>query len=172
MILDPTARVAEALRLTRAGRLAEATALLQGVPQKQTSAEASEGFDRESTRTAGGRGRLIEMAPPRLGSTHWTAPGVDAEGHTSAARSEGSAQPNIAEAMRGFLARFGKHGSSGGERDMATGRTDHPCEAQPPLPRHSQGLLIWSSRRDPRGFEGCCRRSRRLFLMRAGRRLV
>ena len=121
MILDPTARIAEALRLTRGGRLAEATALLQGVPQRQMSAEASEGFDRESTRTAGRRRRLIEMAPPRLASTHWTAPGVHAEGHTGAARSEGSAQPNKAEAVRGFLARLGKHGSSGGVRDMAGG---------------------------------------------------
>jgi hypothetical protein len=44
MILDPNAQLAEALLLTRAGRLAEATALLQGLPQKRKSPEASEGL--------------------------------------------------------------------------------------------------------------------------------
>jgi hypothetical protein len=71
MILDPNTRMAEAVRLTRAGRLAEATALLQGVPQ--SSPEASEGFDRESMRTAFRGGQLIDAVSPRSGSTHWTA---------------------------------------------------------------------------------------------------
>ena len=119
MILDPNARMAEAVRLTRAGRLAEATALLQGVPQKQKSPEASEGFDREAMRTGFRGEQLIDAVSPRSGATHWTAPGAGAQRHTIPALSKGLAQPDMAEAMRGFLERLGKCGSGGGLREMA-----------------------------------------------------
>jgi hypothetical protein len=68
VILNPNARMTEAVRLTRAGRLAEATALLQGLPQKAKSPEASGGFDRESMRTAMRGGQPIDMVPLRSGS--------------------------------------------------------------------------------------------------------
>jgi poly(hydroxyalkanoate) depolymerase family esterase len=126
MILDPNTRMAEAVRLTRAGRLAEATALLQGVPQ--SSPEASEGFDRESMRTAFRGGQLIDAVSPRSGSTHWTA---SAQRHSTAAPSEDLAQPNMAEAMRGFLEHLGKCGSGGGLREMAG---DLPQNAKTSLP--------------------------------------
>jgi hypothetical protein len=52
MILNLNASMAEATRLTRAGRLAEAMALLQGLPQKSKSPEAPQGVDRNPMRTA------------------------------------------------------------------------------------------------------------------------
>src|SRR5215472_8152299 len=93
----------EAVRLTRAGRLAEATALLQGVPQERKSPEAAERFDRASMRTALRGGQLIDMAPLCSGSPCWTTSGANAQQHTVGHLSEGLAQPNIGEATRGFF---------------------------------------------------------------------
>ena len=75
MISDLKVRMGEALRLTSAGRLTEATALLQGLPQNVESSEVSKGIKRESTTRAGRSGQLIDMVPPRSTSGHWTAPG-------------------------------------------------------------------------------------------------
>jgi hypothetical protein len=50
MISDLNERIAEAMRLTRARQLAEATALLQRWSQKPESPEASEQRDRDSVR--------------------------------------------------------------------------------------------------------------------------
>ena len=116
MILDPTARIAEALRLTRAGRLAEATALLQGVPQKQTSAEASEGFGRESTRTVGRRGRLIERRVPS--ERRWRArpPGQ----HSNRARRQLLS-----------LNRDGRQGADGGYKEGNSPYSGHRFDPNP-----------------------------------------
>ena len=135
MILDPNARMAEVVRLTRAGRLAEATALLQRVPQKQQSPEASKARDPESMSMALRGGQPVGMVPPRSRPTYWTAPGVDAQQHTVAALSEGSAQPNMAEVMRGLLDRLGQRGASRGLRGMAG---DFAQNAKPCLPGGSR----------------------------------
>ena len=52
MTLNLNASMAEVTRLTRAGRLAEALARLQGLPQKSKSPEAQEGLDRGPMRMA------------------------------------------------------------------------------------------------------------------------
>jgi poly(hydroxyalkanoate) depolymerase family esterase len=110
MILDLNKRMAEAIRLTRTGQLAEATALLRRWPQKPTSPEVSERRDRDSVRTFRGR-QLIDMVPPRSsGSDHWTAPGADAQ--HPAAPIAGLDQSHMPEALRGFLERLGVLGSS------------------------------------------------------------
>jgi len=44
--------MAEVTRLTREGRLAEAMALLKGLPQKPKGPEAPEGLDRRPMKTA------------------------------------------------------------------------------------------------------------------------
>ena len=65
MVLDLATRMSDALRLTRAGRLAEATALLQSRPQQPKSPGVSEGLDRESEGAAFQSPELIDMVPPR-----------------------------------------------------------------------------------------------------------
>ena len=112
MILDPNAR------MTKAGQLAEATALRQEVRQKRKSPAALKGFDRASMGTAFHGGQLIDMVAPRSGSTYWTISGRNAQQYTVDALSEGLAQPNIAEAMRGLVERLGKRASSRGLRGM------------------------------------------------------
>ena len=104
MTLDLNTRMAEAIHLTRAGRLAEATALLRGLSRKEGSPEASQ---------------LIDMVPTRSGSSHWTAPGVDAQQQTVSALTEGLVQPYMPEALHGFLERLRTRGSSPGLGGMA-----------------------------------------------------
>ena len=104
MTLDSNTRMAEAIHLTRAGRLAEATALLRGLSRKEGSPEASQ---------------LIDMVPTRSGSSHWTAPGVDAQQQTVSALTEGLGQPYMPEALHGFLERLRTRGSSVGLVGMA-----------------------------------------------------
>ena len=118
MILDLNARLAEAIRLTGAGQLAEATALLQRWPQKpKSSSEGSEQRDHDSVRT-----QLIDMMPPRSsGSGPWTAPGVDAR-HRASVSVAGLDQSRMPDAMRRFLERFGVRGSGLGLRRTARDR--------------------------------------------------
>ena len=130
MISDLKVRMGEALRLTSAGRLAEATALLQGLPQNVKPSEVSKGIKRESTTRAGRAGQLIDMVPPRSASGHWTAPGMDTQEH-NAALAEGVAPPHMTAALRGLLDRFGKRGSSWGIGGLAGNRSP---EAKTPLP--------------------------------------
>jgi poly(hydroxyalkanoate) depolymerase family esterase len=109
MILNLNERMAEVIRLTRTGQLAEATALLQRRRQEPTSPEVSEGHDCGSARTFRGR-QLFDMAPPHSsGSGHWTASGINAR--HPAAPIAGLDQLHMPEALRGFLERLGVRGS-------------------------------------------------------------
>ena len=130
MISDLKVRMSEALRLTGAGRLAEATALLQGLPKNVKSSEVSKGIKRESTTRAARAGQLIDMVPPGSASDHWTAPGVDTQEH-DAALAEGVAPPHMTAALRELLDRFGNRGSPWELRGLAGGRSP---EAKAPLP--------------------------------------
>jgi len=118
MILELDANMAEVNRLIRAGRLAEATALLRGLPRKPNSSEVPEGFDRKPMRTALRGRHPIDMVPSQPGSHHWTGPGFDAP-QSPAALTEGLARLHMPEAMRGLIERFGKLGSSPRPHGMA-----------------------------------------------------
>src|SRR4051794_22285819 len=119
----------EALRLTGAGRLAEATALLQGLPQNVKSSKVSKEIKREATTRAGRAGQLIDMVPPRSASGHWTAPRMDTQEH-DAALAEGVTPPHMRAALRELLDRFGNPGSSWGLGGLPGNRSP---EAKTPL---------------------------------------
>jgi poly(hydroxyalkanoate) depolymerase family esterase len=99
--------MAEATRLTRAGRLAEAMALLKGLPQTPKSPEAAKRRDRESMRTAPAGGHIIDLVPPGSHSDAWTAPDADAH-KGAAAQAGGLAGPHVSEAAPGFFERLKK----------------------------------------------------------------
>jgi poly(hydroxyalkanoate) depolymerase family esterase len=130
VISDLNVRMGEALRLTRAGRLAEATALLQRLPQNVKSSKVSKEIKREATTRAGRAGQLIDMVPPRSASGHWTAPSMDTQEH-DAALAEGVTPPHMRAALRELLDRFGNRGSSWGLGGLAGNRSP---EAKTPLP--------------------------------------
>ncbi len=108
MTLNLNASVAEVTRLTRAGRLAEAMALLQGRPQKPITPEPLEGHDLKPIKTALPGRQGIDMMPPRSGSDPWTVPGVDAGQQTATSLAEGLGLLRMPEAMRGILERLSK----------------------------------------------------------------
>jgi poly(hydroxyalkanoate) depolymerase family esterase len=116
MILNLNASMAEVTRLTCAGRLAEAMALLQGPPQKPKSPE---GNDRKPMRTPLPDSQVIDMMPSRSGSGPWTVPGIDAQQHTATGLAEGVSQPRMLEAMRGILERLAKYRSGRSLRGSA-----------------------------------------------------
>src|SRR4051794_39335298 len=130
VISDLKVRMGEALRLTGAGRLAEATALLQGLPENVKTSEVSKGIKRESTTRADRAGQLIDMVPPRSASGHWTAPGMDTQEH-DAALAGGATPPHMTAALRELLDRFGSKGSAWELRGLAG---DRSLEAKTPLP--------------------------------------
>lgn len=112
MTLNLNASMSEVTRLTRAGRLAEAMALLQAPPRRPNTPEAREGQDREPIKTALPGGHVIDMMSPRSGSGPWTASGVDTLQHTAISPAEGLSLPRMPEAMRGILERHAKRRSS------------------------------------------------------------
>jgi poly(hydroxyalkanoate) depolymerase family esterase len=65
MIPDLNARMAEATRLTRAGRLADAMALINELFRKPESSEAADNREPEPVETALRGGPLVDRGPPR-----------------------------------------------------------------------------------------------------------
>jgi len=110
MILNLNASMAEVTRLTRAGRLAEALALLQGSPR---TTKAPQSDDRRPMRPPLPSSQIIDMMPPRSGTSPWTASGVEARPHMAASPAESLGQPHLPE-MRGLFERFPKRGFSPG----------------------------------------------------------
>jgi poly(hydroxyalkanoate) depolymerase family esterase len=126
MTLNLNGSMAEVTRLTRAGRLAEAMALLQGFPQKPNTLEAREGYDREPIKTAlPGGGQPIDMLPSRSGTPPWTVPGGLAGG---------LGLPRMPEAMCGILERHAKRRPSsslwGSVGDLGAAKTSFPDGAR------------------------------------------
>ena len=105
MTLNLNASMAEVTRLTRAGRLAEAMALLQGSHRPIRMAP----LDRQ----------FIDMVPPRSGSGHLMSPSFDTHHGSDAVLTQGLAPPHVPKPMRGFLAHLAKLGSSPGRGGMA-----------------------------------------------------
>ena len=128
MISDLKLRMSEALRLTGAGRLAEATALLQGLRPHAKSPGVEDEVSRASIPT-GRAGQTIEMVRHPTASDSWSAPGAETRQH-DAARAEALATPQMTATLQGFLDRFGKPGSVWGMRGLAG---EHSARAEATL---------------------------------------
>ena len=102
----------EATRLTRAGRLTEATALLQRALRGGTVPDTASGPTGEAAHAPAGRGsRIIDLTPETIELTdpQPSPPAGQASGTGASSRPAGStpgtAQPHLPEALRGFLDR-------------------------------------------------------------------
>jgi poly(hydroxyalkanoate) depolymerase family esterase len=125
----------EATRLTREGLLTEAMALLRGgLPGAHAATTSSSARGDESNRAAGHFRRIIDMVPPPAGGGAWTPPKFSLPQGTSnplGGLAGASGQPQVPEALRGFLDRMGQPGSLPG-LDGLVGR--EPARAPAPLP--------------------------------------
>ncbi|MFC4175217.1 alpha/beta hydrolase family esterase [Microvirga sp. GCM10011540] len=104
--------MAEATRLTRQGRLADAMASLRGA----LPGTASRPADAPRHRSEPGK-RTIDLEPPAAEGGAWTAPpsgSPRAEAHPWTGIAEGLAQAGVPEAMREFLGRVGQGGPVAG----------------------------------------------------------
>ncbi|KQO68952.1 esterase [Methylobacterium sp. Leaf87] len=90
--------MAAVTRLTQAGRLAEAMALLQGKPAPEADAPK----DTKRPRP------ILDMVAPTDGTGAWTAPGADRD--TTADAPTQAARPDPAQALRALSERFTKAG--------------------------------------------------------------
>ena len=105
-----TIDMGEVTRLTRAGQLKEAMALLQGRPTTGTPASAPE---QATPHTAGSAARpwpTIDMVAPTTAGGAWTAPGFGkgASSEASAGMKGTSARSSLAETVRSLRERFPK----------------------------------------------------------------
>ncbi|KFG69515.1 PHB depolymerase family esterase [Microvirga sp. BSC39] len=135
MNTKPNINMLEATRLTREGRLAEAMAILQGgLPSAHPSATPGDAGGDLGHRPAGNAARIIDMVPPSSGGGAWTSPKfnfphIAPDGPDGSAR--GLGQPQMPEALRGFLDRMGQPGTALG-LDGLVGPI--PTRAPAPLP--------------------------------------
>ncbi|WP_019905857.1 PHB depolymerase family esterase [Methylobacterium sp. 77] len=97
--------MSEVTRLTRAGQLNEAMALLQGRPASGTPARAG------SVPEASNVGATIDMVAPSLSGGAWTAPGIGPDTEEAPAHAKAFARPSLAETIRSLRERFPKMGA-------------------------------------------------------------
>ncbi|MER2268515.1 extracellular catalytic domain type 1 short-chain-length polyhydroxyalkanoate depolymerase [Methylobacterium oxalidis] len=114
-----TIDMAEVTRLTRAGQLTEAMALLQGRPATANSQEATQ---KAASRTRGSAARAwptIDMVAPSAPGGAWTAPGFGKAGvgDASTGRAAASERQGLAETLRSLRERFPKMGPMPGLGD-------------------------------------------------------
>jgi poly(hydroxyalkanoate) depolymerase family esterase len=135
MTMKPNINMLEATRLTREGRLAEAMAVLQGgLSGDHPSATSGNTSEDSNKRPAGRPARIIDMVPPSSRGGAWTPPRFDPSHFTPSpfdGLAGGLAQPQVPEALRGFLDRMGQPGS-GLSLDGLVGPS--PTRAPVPLP--------------------------------------
>ena len=108
-----TIDMGEVTRLTRAGQLKEAMALLQGRPATGTPASATEQATPRTGGSAARRWPTIDMVAPTTAGGAWTAPGFG-KGATSeapAGMKGTSARSSLAETVRSLRERFPKMGA-------------------------------------------------------------
>ncbi|KQP03531.1 esterase [Methylobacterium sp. Leaf99] len=94
----PSIDMAAVTRLTQAGRLSEAMALLQGRPVPE--ADAPKGAPRP----------ILDMVAPADATGAWTAPGARASGEAASEAPAQTAMPDVAQALRAMSERFAKAG--------------------------------------------------------------
>jgi poly(hydroxyalkanoate) depolymerase family esterase len=145
MNANPNINMLEATRLTREGRLAEAMALLQGMPPSGHPSPASDDNDKDAgKRPARSAAWIIDMVPPSSGGGAWTPPKFTLPHVTPNAfdgPAGGLAQPQVPEALRGFLDRMGQSGFTP-SLDGLVGR----------VPTHAPALLPEGARFEERTF--------------------
>ena len=144
----------EATRLTRAGRLAEAMALLRGVLGGATPPGAASGtVDGAEGAPAGRAPRVIdataetiEVTDPRPFPFAGQAFGAAAGG------TAGAAQPALPEALRGFLERLGQGGGLDGLGGL--GGLTRPARAPDPVPDGARFVAgTYADRAGSRGYK-------------------
>ncbi|MBM6584480.1 PHB depolymerase family esterase, partial [Microvirga sp. BT689] len=135
MNMKPNIDILEATRLTREGRLAEAMAILQGgLPSAHPSPTPGNAGGNEGQHRVRPAARIIDMVAPSSGRGAWTSPKFNFP-HMTRDGSDGSAgglgQPQMPEALRGFLDRMRQPGSLAGFDGLAG---PVPARAPAPLP--------------------------------------
>ncbi|MEZ0167968.1 PHB depolymerase family esterase [Microvirga sp. TS319] len=126
--------VLEATRLTREGRLAEAMAILQGGLSGTNPPASSSNTGEDAGQYPLGRAtRIIDMVPPSSRGGAWTPPNFNPSHFVPEipGLDGGPAQPQVPEALRGFLNRMGQPGSALGLDGLAG---PIPPRAPAPLP--------------------------------------
>lgn len=132
MNAQPNIDMLEATRLTREGRLAEAMALLQGeLPSGHSPAPSGNAGKNEGQRQGGPVTRIIEMMPPSSIGGAWTSPKFNFPQMAPDGSAGGLSQPQMPEALRGFLDRMGQPGAAL-SLDGLVGPS--PARAPAPLP--------------------------------------
>ena len=135
MNANPNINMLEATRLTREGRLAEAMALLQGMPSSAHLSPAADDNDKDAGKRLGRpAARIIDMMPPSSGGVAWTPPKFTFPNPTPNAfngPTGGLDQAQVPEALRVFLDRMSQPGLMPG-LDGLVGRV--PIRAPAPLP--------------------------------------
>jgi poly(hydroxyalkanoate) depolymerase family esterase len=135
MNANPNINMLEATRLTREGRLAEAMALLQGMPPSAHPSPVADDNDKDAgKRPVGPAARIIDMVPPSSGGGAWTPPKFTFPNPTPNAANGppgGLDQAQVPQALRVFLDRMSQPGLTPG-LDGLVGRV--PTRAPAPLP--------------------------------------
>ena len=128
MISDIKLRVGEALRLTAAGRLVEATALLQGLPHPATAPDTAAETSRAATPADRAR-QTIDMVRHATAEDSWSAPGFKTE-QQDAVCDAAASSPQSTTALQGMLDRLRKGGTHQGGHCLVGGR---PARAAAPV---------------------------------------
>ncbi|MBL0402648.1 PHB depolymerase family esterase [Microvirga aerilata] len=135
MNANPNINILEATRLTREGRLAEAMALLQGMPPSAHQSPIVDENDQDiGKRPAGPAARILDMVPPSSGGGAWTAPKFtfpNAAPNAFNGPAAGLDQAQVPEALRDFIKRMSQPGLTPGLDGLVGGAARR---APPPLP--------------------------------------
>jgi poly(hydroxyalkanoate) depolymerase family esterase len=128
-------RMLEATRLTREGRLTEASALLQRLFRGEEPADAAAATPHDIASTPAGRRPRIIDVNPETGETSDAAAGGAAAGRWPAGGLGKTILPQMPEALRGFLDQINQGGLAQGLGGLTQGSMARAAE---PLPNGAQ----------------------------------